>query len=256
MKTDWNYTELAESYLERPDYSVQAIDNMLEQMHLSANAKVCDVGAGVAHLTKLLARRNFWIDAVEPNDRMRELGKEQTRTFENVTWYEGTGEATGRPSENYELVTFGSSFNVTDRIKALAETRRILKKGGWFACMWNHRNLEDPIQKSIETVIAQSIPGYTYGTRREDQRQFLEDSGYFEHVYALSGDVIHQQTRQACLTAWRSHATLQRQAGEKFEQIISGIEAYLHSEGIQELKIPYTTRIWFGRLRESLDEAQ
>src|SRR3990167_6995143 len=133
MKTEWNYTELAESYLERPDYSATAVYEMLDQMQLSENAKVCDVGAGVAHLTKVLARRGLVVDAVEPNDRMRELGQIQTRSFDQVTWFEGTGEDTGRPDSSYQLVTFGSSFNVTDRLKALAETRRILVPGGWFA---------------------------------------------------------------------------------------------------------------------------
>jgi len=249
MKTEWNYTELAESYLERPDYSEAAVHEMLAQMQLPEKAKVCDVGAGVAHLTKVLARRGLVVDAVEPNDRMRELGQIQTRTFDQVTWFEGTGEVTGRPDSTYQLVTFGSSFNVTDRLKALAETRRILVPGGWFACMWNHRNLEDPIQKSIENVIIKSIPNYAYGTRREDQRQFLEESGFFDTVFALDGNVIHRQSREACLTAWRSHATLQRQAGDRFAQVIQDIDAHLETMGLQELEIPYTTRIWFGSIK-------
>ncbi|MGE3728713.1 MAG: class I SAM-dependent methyltransferase, partial [Candidatus Sericytochromatia bacterium] len=189
------------------------------------------------------------VDADEPNDRMRELGQIQTREYDNVNWFEGTGEATGRPASQYQLVTFGSSFNVTDRLSALAETRRILIPGGWFACMWNHRNLEDPIQKEIEAVILKSIPDYAYGTRREDQYDFLTESGYFEAVFSLEGQVIHRQSREACLTAWRSHATLQRQAGDAFERVIDDIDNHLHSAGILELEIPYTTRIWYARLK-------
>ena len=49
--------------------------------------------------------------------------------------------------ESYHMTTFGSSFNVCDRQKALLESKRILVKEGWFACMWNHRDLEDPITK-------------------------------------------------------------------------------------------------------------
>lgn len=29
MKTEWDYTELAEAYLKRPDYAQSAIDQML-----------------------------------------------------------------------------------------------------------------------------------------------------------------------------------------------------------------------------------
>lgn len=180
---------------------------------------------------------------------MRTLGEQQTRDFQNVTWYEGTGEATGRPAHHYHLVTFGSSFNVTDRSQALQETQRILIPGGWFACLWNHRDLQDPLQAGIEALIRAQIPNYSYGTRREDQREFLEQSGYFEAVFELSGRVVHQQSLADCLTAWRSHATLARQAGERFEAILSAIETYLQEKAPAGLRIPYTTRIWFGRFR-------
>ena len=30
MKTEWDYTDLAEAYLKRPDYATEAIDRMLE----------------------------------------------------------------------------------------------------------------------------------------------------------------------------------------------------------------------------------
>ncbi|PIQ27993.1 methyltransferase [bacterium (Candidatus Blackallbacteria) CG17_big_fil_post_rev_8_21_14_2_50_48_46] len=248
MKTEWNYTELAEAYLQRPDYAKDAVDAMLDFMQIPDNARVCDVGAGVAHLTKLLAQRGYFVDAVEPNDRMRELGTMQTKSFEKVNWYEGTGENTGRTSTAYDLVSFGSSFNVTDRLLTLAETRRILKPGGWFACMWNHRDLEDPIQKGIEKIISEAIPGYDYGTRRENQRDFLEQSGYFEQVFEGEGRIVHQQSLHDCLTAWRSHATLQRQAKENFEQVIAAIENYLKSQVETTLEIPYITRIWYGQI--------
>ena len=49
---------------------------------------------------------------------MTRYGKERTKKFKNVIWYQGTGESTKKNSE-FDLVTFGSSFNVMDRTKAL-----------------------------------------------------------------------------------------------------------------------------------------
>ena len=60
--------------------------------------------------------------------------------------------------ESYHMTTFGSSFNVCDRQKALIESKRILVHRGWFACMWNHRDLEDPLQNEIESIIKKRIP--------------------------------------------------------------------------------------------------
>src|SRR5262245_19694796 len=135
MKTEWDYTDLAKAYLERPDYADCALDAMLKAAGLGVGAYACDVGAGVAHLTRKLEDRGLRVVAIEPNDAMRRLGSTRTRA---ALWCEGTGEETRQPDATFDLVTFGSSFNVTDRARALAETARIARQRGWFACMWNH----------------------------------------------------------------------------------------------------------------------
>lgn len=250
MKTEWDYTDLAEAYLKRPDYSDAAIDELFSLIDIPLGSPVCDIGAGVAHLTLKLAKRQMKIKAVEPNDAMRALGIKRTESFNNVSWSEGTGEETGQPSDTFSLVTFGSSFNVTDRPRALKETKRLLKKNGWFAAMWNHRDLYDPIQKSIEDIIRAAIPEYGYGTRREDQTEVINASGLFSLVHQIEGSVTHRQSVSEMVEAWRSHATLHRQAGHKFDNIIESIENLLLSFGKEEFVIPYTTRIWAAQLKQ------
>ena len=250
MKTTWDYTELADAYLKRPDYAQAAIDALLAISGVREADPVCDVGAGVAHLTLLLGARELTVTAVEPNDAMRENGIIRTKDFKNVNWHEGTGEDTGQKEKSFSLVTFGSSFNVCNRSEALKETARLLKPNGWFACMWNHRDLEDPIQKKLEEIIASYIPGYGYGSRREDQRQVIEQSGLFGPVVQLTGQVIHEQYIVDCVEAWRSHATLERQAGESFHEIVTEIESYLSTLGRPSIEIPYSTRIWCAQLND------
>ncbi|PKL75091.1 MAG: methyltransferase [Candidatus Melainabacteria bacterium HGW-Melainabacteria-1] len=251
MKTEWDYTDLAEAYLKRPDYSDSAIDAMLATMQLSSNALICDMGAGVAHLTLALARRGFCIHAVEPNDAMRALGRQRTSDLPHgtpqVNWFEGTGEASGQPDKSFDLLSFGSSFNVTDRQKSLQESDRILKSRGWFACMWNHRDLEDPLQAHIEACIKHYIKDYDYGVRREDQRDVIAASNLFSKVEYVEGRVLHYQSAEEVETAWRSHATLHRQAGGAFQSIISDIEGILRAHGQDPIEIPYTTRIWYAQ---------
>lgn len=247
MKTEWDYSNYAEAYLKRPDYSESAIDKMLEYANISSKAKICDIGAGVAHLTLMLASRGYDITAVEPNDEMRKNGIMRTEKFSNIRWFEGIGEDTKQESNSFEMVTFGSSFNVCDRQMALEEASRILISKGSFACMWNHRNLEDPIQKNIEAIIAKNINNYDYGTRREDPTEVINRSELFKDIQKIEGTVIHTQSIEECVEAWRSHATLGRQSLDKFNAIIKEIEEYLNSLNLSEIQIPYTTRIWVAR---------
>lgn len=249
MKTEWDYTTLADAYLKRPDYSTASIDAMLSIAKADKASEFCDIGAGVAHLTLMLATRSSRVVAIEPNDAMRANGIKRTQNFENVQWQEGTAESTGQISASFDMVTFGSSFNVCDRSQALKETARILKPRGWFACMWNHRQLDDPIQKRIEEIIKDQVNSYGYGTRREDQTTVIEGSGLFGPVVHLDSQVMHEQTIEECVEAWRSHATLERQAGSKFKDVVASIESFLIGLNKPKIQIPYSTNIWMAQLR-------
>lgn len=247
MKTEWDYTPLAEAYVRRPGYAETAIDELVSVS--GGPGRVCDVGAGVAHLTLMLAARDCKVTAVEPNDAMREIGQRRTTALPAIRWFEGTGEATGQPDRAFDVVTFGSSFNVTDRPRALVESQRILRPEGWFACLWNHRDLDEPVQARIESIIADAIPGYTYGARREDQSAVIDRSGLFGPVVRISGATTHRQSVDDVVEAWRSHATLQRQAGAAFSTIVSRIANFLGSLPGNGIDVPYTTNIWMAQAK-------
>ena len=250
MKTAWDYTDLAQSYLKRPNYAPAAIKTLLKVVSPDGVTNACDVGAGVAHLTIELAPFFKSIHAVEPNSEMRKLGKSRTTSYDNVTWFDGTGESTGQASRYFDLCTFGSSFNVCDRMQTLKEVKRILKPNGWFACMWNHRDLDDPIQANIESIIKSNIEGFGYGQRREDQTKIIESSEFFNEVVRIQADVGYDLNVHEVITAWRSHASLQRQAGDNFEKIISEIEVFFEHKNLEQVRTPYTTRIWLAKVRD------
>ncbi len=249
MKTNWDYTSLADAYLKRAAYSDEAIDRLLNLAGIQKGQSVCDVGAGAAHLTLMLAARGLSVTAVEPNDAMRTHGITRTGAYPLVRWHEGVGEATGQATGAFRLVTFGSSFNVTDRPRALLEAARILADGGWFACMWNHRDLGDPIQRASEEIILKHIPHYDYGTRREDQTEVIAASNLFMNLEKFEAPVIHKQSIDDCVESWQSHGTLQRQAADKFDIIVSDIRAYLETLGRPTIDVPYTTRVWAASKR-------
>lgn len=250
MKTDWDYTELANAYLKRPKYSKKAVDKVIDMASVQKNDRACDIGAGTGHLTSMLAEYGCVVTAIEPNEAMRNIGAVQTSVFSNIIWIEAKAEETKQNNNVFKLVTFGSSFNVANRKLALRESARILKPEGWFVCMWNHRNLLDSIQADIEKVIKSSIKDYDYGLRREDQESIINESNLFHDVCKIEVPFFYSQSKRDCIEAWRSHGTLYRQAGHKFNDIISEIEKILASVHSAEIEIPYTTVIWMAMVKK------
>lgn len=246
----WDYTSLAHTYGMRPPYAETVIDELVEIAGVTPGDRVCDVGAGTGHLSVHLLERGLEVDAVEPNDAMRGIGRER---FEDapVEWFDAPAEDTHRPDRAYRLVTFGSSFNVVDRPQALAEAARMLARPGFVAMLWNHRDLDDPLQTEIEAAIASRVPGYDYGYRRSDPSGDVTASGRFHAPRRLEGTVRHEVDADEWVEAWRSHATLARQAGGQTERVVDEIGALVARAQVgRTLTVPYTTRCWVAEAKE------
>jgi SAM-dependent methyltransferase len=248
--TTWDYTQLAPTYSLRPPYAARAVERIVTASG-QTQPRVADIGAGTGHLTLGLVQYGCSIDAVEPNDAMRSIGQERTADQLSVHWQSGTAESTGLAQSAYDLVTFGSSFNTTDTTRALAEAFRILTDRGWMACIWNHRQLDDPLQMSIEQLIQGRVPGYSYGSRRADQAPVIEASGLFSPVTKIEEAFVHEMPVGDWIAAWRSHATLQRQAGPLFESVVNDIEDLVRSRTDDTVHIPYTTVGWMAPRRDT-----
>jgi ubiquinone/menaquinone biosynthesis C-methylase UbiE len=246
----YDFTSYAPTYEHRADYAPQVIDAVLRVVAARAGDPVCDIGAGSGHLTIPLLEHGLRVDAVEPNAAMREVGERRTARFDAVSWFDGQGERSGRPADEYTVVTFGSSFDRTDQPLALREAARILRPGGYFVCGWNHRVLDDPLQREVEALIHDRIPGYQYGLRRTDPTGVIRDSGLFEDVVHLSGQVVHEIDTDSWCAAWRSHMTLGSQAGDRFDEIVTEIERLVTARAGARVRVPYVTPIWLARLGE------
>jgi ubiquinone/menaquinone biosynthesis C-methylase UbiE len=247
VKVTWDYTEHASHYDKRADYSQDAIDELLRATGCSPATAVAEVGAGTGKLTKELLKRGLTVRSVEPNDAMRAIGIKNT-AGQPVTWSVGTGERTGLQSDSAHALFFGSSFNVVDQAQTLIEVARVLNSRGWFGCMWNHRDLNDPIQQNIESIIKSSIAGYSYGSRREDPTAVVASSKLFGATTVIERTFQWPMPSADIIVAWRSHATLKRQAGTDtaFAAIIDKIAKYLDSLPAT-INVPYTTRIYYAQ---------
>jgi len=245
----WDYTAVAEAYLKRPGYAPGALAAIVAHADLRAGMHVADIGAGTGNLALPLLARGLRVTAIEPNDAMREHGERRTAPSRHVVWLRAHAEATTLPAATFDAVGFGSSFNVVDARRAVAESARILRPGGAIFCLWNHRWLDDPLQAAIESAIRRVVPGFAHGARREDPSAALRAGAAFGVPVAIEASVVHRIARADFAEAWRSHLTLRRQAGTAFDDAIAAIERVLDAHGEPTLEVPYVTRAWLARKR-------
>lgn len=69
----------------------------------------------------------------------------------------------------------------------------------------------------------------------------------FKPVEKLEGAFVVQMARDDLISAWKSHATLARQANGEFSAIIAEIAALVCDAST--IDVPYTTRAWFAKLK-------
>lgn len=246
----WDYTKHAKFYSYRPNYAPKSIDMLVRLANGGGGnpLKVADIGAGTGNLSIMLLERGCEVVSVEPNDAMREIGIERTKG-QKIEWVRATGIDSTLKAGEFDWVTFGSSFNVMDRNEALGEAHRLLKKGSYFSCMWNHRDLNDPVQKIAEDTIVEFVPNYTRGTRREDQRPVIESrKDLFDNIIYLEEDFYFHQSIENYINAWKSvknpYWDLEKPEGvELFEKIAAKITERLP----KEFDIKYTTRCWSAK---------
>lgn len=238
---DWDYTELANTYDLRADYSPELIRRTLSRIGCQEGAVALEVGAGTGKLTTLLCDHGLDLTALEPNQRMREVAFSKGLD-RRARWVAARGEDLPVKNESCELVAFGSSFNVLPAPVALDECARVLKPGGHWLAIWNHRDLDDPLQREVEALIRLHLPGYELGRRRHSPVPDLQAHGHWHDICADEERFVVEIGKKAWMEAWQSHATLRRQAGPKLAGILAGIEEVLGST--QVLAVPYISRIW------------
>lgn len=239
---EWDYTELAAHYARRGPYSQDALGKLFATLHLPAQSMCVDIGAGTGRLTEALVAEKLDVIAIEPNPEMFRLGQ---LAVPGARWLQVRGEATGLPARSFDLVTFGSSFNVLEPSAALDECARLLRPGGWVVCLWNHRDLDDPLQAHLQAVIESHVPGYTHGSRREDPTPLFTNDARYERVHAFVGSQLHRSSCAEFVAGFRAHATLIRQAGDTLPNVLDALKQALADRA--GIEVPFITRIFAAR---------
>lgn len=132
----------------RPQYAADAVAWIAERLPLG---RVLDLGAGTGKLTRQLLGVADSVVAVEPDDDMRAMLE---RVLPHVESLRGSAEAIPLPDASVDAVTVAQAFHWFDLDRALPEIHRVLRPGGRLALVWNMRDLDDPVQRGVEDLLA------------------------------------------------------------------------------------------------------
>jgi SAM-dependent methyltransferase len=146
----------------RPSYPAAAIDAVLAGLGSPASLHAADIGAGTGISARLLGDRGVRVIAVEPNAPMRAAAAPHP----NVTFHDGTAEATGLDDGSFDLVLCAQSFHWFRPEPALKELRRVLRPSGRLALMWNRRAQSDPFTAGYRDAIL-AVGGESAAERME-----------------------------------------------------------------------------------------
>jgi SAM-dependent methyltransferase len=128
----------AEAYeRSRPDYPVEAVDRLVQELEISGDCSVLDMGAGTGKLTRMLVPTGARITAVEPVESMR---RALAQAVPETAVIAGAAESIPAADGAFDAVMCAQAFHWFSGDRALAEIHRVLRPHGRLALLWNLRD--------------------------------------------------------------------------------------------------------------------
>ncbi len=178
----------------RPGYPPEIIDLFQDEMGLTPQSAMADVGSGTGISSRMFVDYGATVYGVEPNDAMRAAAEEDFADRPNFISRNGWAEETGLPDDSVDFAIAAQAFHWFDPEATRAEFVRILKPGGHIVLIWNERQL--------------------------DTTPFLTEYEQLLQKYATDySDVRHENINEAALTAFfpRAYKTAVFPNSQRFE---------------------------------------
>lgn len=156
-----NYTNKGGTYQSgRPSYPGEVYAYLVKAASLTKGSPVTDVGAGTGLFTRGFFDYPVNVTCVEKDpDMLAQLKQNIT----GAVILEGTAEHLPLPDNSQQLITAATAFHWFDAEAFRLECRRVLKKDGFVALLWNNMDYSCPIltaQTDINRRLCPLFHGY------------------------------------------------------------------------------------------------
>lgn len=211
-------------------------DSIFDRLHEFEVGKsdqfIVDLGTGTGTLARGFALRGCTVIGVDPDSRMIAQSKElDRRENTSIAYVAATAESTGLNPDSADVVTAGQCWHWFDRVRAIAEVRRILKSGGKLVVAhFDWLPLTGSMVEATEDLIQQYNPDWHLGGGIGMYPQWLPElsAGGMEGIETFSYDLDVPYTPQA----WRGRirasagvAALDAASAQDFDQALEELLA-------------------------------
>jgi len=233
----------------RPSYPKDVMHVLSREAKLKPGAVVADVGSGTGIFTELLLDHGNTVYAVEPNEPMRLAAEHRLHRRANFISVNGTAEATTLADKSVDAVVCAQAFHWFDHKKTLAEFKRITRRGGFVALIWNARiPTSSPMNADYERVV------HTFGTDFARAGKELVSTAHLHELLGRSMKLCTLHNEQALdwpgLRGRIQSASYMPMPGQaRFDEMIAALrQAFDAHQQDGVVRLIYDTRVYLARL--------
>ncbi len=245
------FSNRADAYARgRPGYPPQIVDIIVDGLALPGEGVVADLGSGTGLSCEPFLEAGLTVVGVEPNAEMRAAGDRALARFAAFRSVDGTAEATTLSQSSVDLVIAAQAFHWFDPAAAGVEARRILRRPGRAALIWNERReTGSPFAEGYERLLRSFVSDYLEIRQRYEHEpsieRFFDDAPW--QVAAIPNPVSLDFETLVARLASASYAPAPGEADHA--AMMDGLrELFDATADAGRVVMDYDTRVYFGML--------